>query len=431
MTPHIAIVTGAHLCRNPRVVKEAEALSQAGYRVTVLRPVLDAALAAQDAEIAAGAAWTVRTTTDLTTGRVRPFRARLVRRAAGEAVRRGLQAPDALGYGVRRTLRLARALGADLTIGHQEVGLWVANRLADAGHRVGVDLEDWYSEDLPPEARQSRPVGLLRREEAVAVRRGGHVTTTSEALAEGLARATGGPLPTVVYNAFPLANRAGLDGMVKDRREGDPSRLSLHWVSQTLGPGRGIEEVLAALAQVQTPVELHLRGACTPQAEADLRRQLPAGHALFVHGLVPPGELLSRIAEHDVGLALELGTSVNNDLTASNKIHHYLLAGLPVIASATAGQQEVARKAPRAVQTFAVGDTTALARAIAAYASDRAALDAASDSALEAASQEFSWEVQQQILTESVRASLVGRGGASATNIGQASRTRTTGRAIV
>ena len=412
MTPshdeRIAIVTGAHLCRNPRVVKEAEALSAAGYRVTVLRPVLDAALAAQDAEVAAGAAWTVQTTVDLTAGRVAPLWARLVRRAAAEVVRRGVELPDALGYGVRRTLRLARALDADLTIGHQEVGLWVVNRLADAGRRVGADLEDWYSEDLLPEARQSRPVGLLRREEGVAVRRGGHVTTTSEALADGLARAYGGPTPAVVYNAFPLADRSDLRDETKDRSEGDRSRLSLHWVSQTIGPGRGLEEVVAALAQVETPVELHLRGACTPQAEADLRRQLPAGrgHALFVHGLVPPGDLLARIAEHDVGLALEARTPPSRDLTVTNKILHYLLAGLPVIATATAGQQEIARKAPDAVGTFAVGDTEALAQRIGAYASDRAMLKTASAAALDAASHEFSWEVQRERLAESVRSAL-------------------------
>ena len=407
MSAHIAIVTGAHLCRNPRVVKEAEALADAGHRVTVLRPVLSQDLADLDAELAAGAGWTVQTTADLVSGRVGPTWARLVRRVATEAVRRGAELPDALGYGVRRSLRMARAVRADLTIGHQEVGLWVINRLADAGRRVGADLEDWYSEDLLPEARQSRPLQLLRREEAAAVRRGGHVTTTSQALAEQLARTYGGPVPTVVYNAFPWADRAALDGERRDRAGDGDGRLSLHWVSQTIGAGRGLEDVLDALALVDAPVDLHLRGQCTPEVEAALRTHLPAerGHTLTIHGLVPPAELLGRIAEHDVGLALEAQDSPSRDLTVTNKILHYLLAGLPVVATSTAGQREVAAQAPDAVVTFPVGDVPALARAINGLAS-RAGLERASAAALDAARREFHWEHQRQALVDSVEAAL-------------------------
>lgn len=403
---HVAIVTGAHLCRNPRVVKEADALAEAGHRVTVLRPTLDAALAALDAELARGAGWSLQPTADLTAGRAGPFLTRAVRRGATEAVRRGAELPDALGYGVRRTLRQARALGADLSIGHQEVGLWVVNRLAADGLRVGVDLEDWYSEDLLPEARQSRPLGLLRREEAAAVRRGGHVTTTSGALAGALAQTYGGPTPTVVYNAFPFSDRADLDGERRDRAAGDPDRLSLHWVSQTVGEGRGLEDVLDALAHVEPPVEVHLRGACAPSVEAALRARLPDRHALFIHDLVPPRELLSRIAEHDVGLALEAPRPPSRDLTVTNKILHYLLAGLPVIATGTSGQREVAQKAPGAVSVFAPSDVRGLSEQVTALAADPGARRAGAAAALAAAEREFSWEVQRATQVRSVRAAL-------------------------
>ena len=408
MSVHIAIVTGAPLCRNPRVVKEADALADAGHRVTVLRPVLSRALADLDRDLVAGAAWDVQTTADLTAGRVGPIWTKGVRRAAMEATRRGGERPGALGYGVRRTLRMARELDADLTVGHQEVGLWVVNRLAEEGRLVGADIEDWYSEDLPPEARQPRPTRLLRREEATAVRRGGHVTTTSDALARALQRAFGGPAPATVYNAFPWADRATLDGQARDRAGGDRGRLSVHWVSQTVGAGRGLEEVVDALAGVAAPVDLHLRGRHSPATEAALRRRLRPGsaHRVVLHDPVPPSELLSRIAEHDVGLALEPGSSANNDLTASNKILHYLLAGLPVIATATAGQREIARKAPRAVQTFETGDLRALAALIERFALDRAALGSASAAALDAASREFSWEVQRGRLLASVERAL-------------------------
>ncbi|MEM6287574.1 MAG: glycosyltransferase [Bacteroidota bacterium] len=402
MSTHIAIVTGSPLCRNPRVVKEASALAEAGFRVAVFRPVFSRPLAELDRALVADAAWAVETTVDLTAQRVWP---RLVRRASIEAVRRGVERPEALGYGLRRTLALARAADADLTIGHQEVGLWVVNRLGEAGRRVGFDLEDWYAEDLLPEARRSRPLDLLRREEALAVRRGGHVTTTSDALAAAFAAAYDGPSPTTVYNAFPWADRAALDGETKDRLGGDRQAISLHWVSQRVGPGRGLETVCDALHHVETPVELHLRGLCDPDTEAALRARLPAdrGHTLHLHDPVPPDELLSRIAEHDIGLALEAPDPPSRDLTVTNKILHYLLAGLPVVATDTAGQREIAHKAPDAVSVFPSGDARRLGAAIEALAADP---EVAGRAALAAAEREFSWEVQRATLVSSVERAL-------------------------
>ena len=167
--------------------------------MTVLRPVLDARTADEDAEIVSGANWSVHTTADLTAGRFRSGYTRLIRRAAAEATRCGLDRPEALGYGAHDTLRQALRLDADLTIGHQELGLWVTDRLARQGRAVGVDLEDWYSEDLLPNARVRRPVRLLQSLERTALHRGGHVTTTSHALAGRLVDTYGSAEPSVVY----------------------------------------------------------------------------------------------------------------------------------------------------------------------------------------------------------------------------------------
>jgi len=50
-------------------------------------------------------------------------------------------------------------------------------------------------------------------------------------------------------------------------------------------------------------------------------------------------DLLSRIAEHDIGFAGEMPHCRSRDLTVTNKILQYLLAGLAVVASGTAGQR--------------------------------------------------------------------------------------------
>jgi len=404
---HIAIVTGAHLCRNPRVVKEATALREAGHRVTVLGPATDARLSELDAALVREGGFEHHVVVDVRPGSSERTRHRLVRRLAIEAVARlGWERPEALGYGMRATLRAARDLAADLTIGHQEVGTWVVSQLMDEGFAVGADIEDWYSEDLLPEARVGRPIGLLRRCEGQLVRRGRHVTTTSEALAEALAEVYEGPAPTVIYNAFPWAERADLDEVGRDRE--DTARPSLHWVSQTIGPGRGLETLCAALQRVERPIDVHLRGRAS---EADLQwlhDLFPddRGHRLHVHDLVPPQELLGRIAEHDIGLALEDYDPPSRNLTVTNKILHYLVAGLAVVATDTAGQREVAEQAPEAVRLCQGNDEASLAAQVEAFVQDAGRLERAKAAALDAAHDRFSWEAQRPILVRSVEAAL-------------------------
>ena len=404
LVAHLLLVTGAHLCRNPRVVKEASALTQAGHSVTVLGPQFDAALSDLDAGLARRGGFEHQIAVDL---RGRTLRDRLVRRGAAELVRRlGVETPDALGYGMRQMLRVARSMPADLTIGHQEVGSWVAVRLLKEGRRVGADIEDWYSRDLTPEAQQSRPLRLLTSLERTLLRQCAHVTTTSHAMADALAEAYDAPPPTVIYNVFPWSDRASMGESRTGRDRTDRDRPSLHWVSQTIGRGRGLEAVFEALSQIETPVDVHLRGRVVEEDEAWTRRLFPTapGHRLFLHGLVPPDELLGRIAEHNVGLALEETTPPSRDLTVTNKILHYLLGGLAVVATDTAGQREIGGQVPDAVE-LCTGDPVSMADALRRILAPER-LEAAKTAALIAAQEQFCWEQQAPVLVASVERAL-------------------------
>ncbi len=283
----------------------------------------------------------------------------------------------------------------------------MVDRLAREGRRTGVDIEDWYSEDLLPQDRVGRPTGLLRGAERAALQRGGHATTTSAALAKALAEASGGPVPGVVYNVFPWSDRASMDGKRLDRHDSD-GRPSLHWVSQTVGPGRGLEALFKALRLVSTSVEMHLRGDLSPEAELWLHRAFPSesGHSLRTHPFVSPGELLSRIAEHDIGLALEARTPPSRDLTVTNKLFHYLLGGLVVVATDTQGQAEVAEAVPDAVRLCRSYDADSLAAALNRLVADPESLRAARVAALKAARDRFSWERQIPVLLASVARAL-------------------------
>lgn len=398
---HICIVTGSHLCRNPRVVKEAGALDEAGYDVTVLGPVFNDDLRAEDRALLADAAWDHRASIDLRPRIVGTW-ARLRRKLGTYWTRRGGESPHALGYGVSSTLQRARRLDADLYIGHEEVGTWVVQQLHEEGAVVGADFEDWHTRDLLPEDRAGRPVGVLEDVERTLMQEAAHVTTTSEAMAEAMASTYDAPVPTVIYNAFPWADREAFDELHRDR-DGS-GRPSLHWVSQTIGPGRGLEALCRALQDVERPMQVHLRGQCRPDYHDRLDARFPSenGHDLFVHDLVSPDELLGRIAEHDVGLALEQYEPESRNRTITNKILHYLLGGLAVVATDTDGQREVADKADGAVRLCAPDDGDGLARQIRHFVRSEKSLERAKSDALQAAREMFCWEKQAPRLLASI-----------------------------
>lgn len=409
----VAILTGNHLCHNPRVIKEAGALSDAGYEVKVLGAWFDRSLKKRDHELLRNASFDFVPVVDLTepgfAGSLVRFQCRARVKVAQMAFRFfGAESPSQLGYAAAALRDAALGIQAELYIAHSEAGLAAVSELLRRQCRIGVDMEDWFSEDLLPESRKARPLRMLREMERTLLRQSAHSTCPSRAMSEALAREYGCRPPVVVYNAFPWGDRARLDGRRVDRR--DPDMPSIHWVSQTLGHGRGLEDLLAALPLLKRPAQVHLRGRPVAGFEQWLREQLPADwrRRVFVHDVIANDEMLSRIAEHDVGFAGEKKYCRSRDLTVTNKILHYLCGGLAVVASQTAGQAEIAALAPGAVFLYPAGDSTALAARIDQLLGDPASLAAAKRAALAAAERALCWEKQVRTLIKSAEDAIAG-----------------------
>ncbi|HEY1796216.1 MAG TPA: glycosyltransferase [Stellaceae bacterium] len=403
----IVLLTGNSLCHNPRAMKEATALARAGYQVDVLGAWLDPELKARDERLLKNLPFRFAPVLDAALPGVSAAIDRLRQRAARKAAQlaydlTGAQNPLQLGLGIGRMLRLALRIPAQLYIAHSEPCLAVARRLLRAGRRVGVDMEDWFSEDLLPEARRHRPLGLLRTLEREVLRRGAYASCPSQVMSATLAATYDCPPPTVVYNAFAWSDRQGCDGVDRDRRE---RRVpSLHWFSTTLGPGRGLEDLLAALALLDREFEVHLRGNPAPGFAAWIEGRVPERWRgrVRLHPVVTNDELLPRIAEHDIGFAGEEPHCRSRDLTVTNKVLHYLLGGLAVVASDTKGQGEVAARAPGAVLLYPAGDAQALASVLDRLLGSHEALARAKAAALAVARDFFCWERQEPVLLDAI-----------------------------
>ena len=388
---HILILTSAHLCRNPRVVKEATTLGAAGYDVTVMSISVQPRFEHLDQELMRGLPFK-RVTIDYTASTPAARLANFVQRGATWAARQlltrfGWETARALGS-ASALLRFARSFPADLTIVHTEIPIWAAQYLIRDGRRVAVDMEDWYSQDLLPDDRRTRPLRLLHEAEASALRRAAYVSTTSTSMAQALTEAYGGQRPIVLRNTFPLQPRPPA------QRGAPRSPPRFIWFSQTVGPGRGLEQFLAAWAVTTRPSEVFLLGEDRPGYCARLMDLIPPKRRPDLHFIPPaaPADLPSRLANFDLGLALEPSEPPNKELTTSNKILQYLNAGLAVVATDTAGQREVMQAAPGCGVLADNTDAVSWARQLDALLGDTAQLRRMQHAARAAAEREFCWE---------------------------------------
>lgn len=375
--PRIRIYIGRHLCTAPRPVKEADALAAAGFSVSVHGLWLDPRLIARDLLLLEDRPWTFSPFADGQPGslfsQLRWLRLRFSRRLAVELWKHGKRVtPDLYGYGTRALIRFAFGHPADLSIFHHEGGLLAARILRQRGLRVGVDFEDWFSRDLSPMEQTGRPLAALASLEAEALRNDAYITAGSLAMSFGLASAYATKTPQVIYNAFPLQEPS----VACSRDRTDLHRISLHWFSQTLGPERGLEPVFDALPQLTFPWELHLRADDPACYFSRLLHRLPEPlrPLVFLHETVPNGELFSHIAQHDVGLAVDLPNCPNHDLTVANKVFQYFQAGLAVVATNTAGHREIQQQAPDAMAPLADNSSGSLADCLNHLCSDPARL---------------------------------------------------------
>jgi glycosyltransferase involved in cell wall biosynthesis len=381
-----------HLAEAPRPQKEAAALVRAGHEVMIRGVWWSECLAVEDMELARSIGADFAPLVDVRKGSKNALISRMKRRLAVELYQKiGWVTPRSFGHSGPEILAEAKRLRPDLVIIHSEDGLWAGKRLIERGFRVGVDFEDWFSEDLLPEARKGRPVAALAVLENYMLKHAVYCQATTLAMAEALAISAGVKrVPTAIPNVFPWKERAD---MVQHQHDERGDEVSFYWVSQTIGPGRGLEVLGQALLKVRGNWRLRLRGTLRGKSDwfnnafpASIRNRIELLEAL------PNAKLLARNASHDIGLALEIPYAANKNLTASNKIFDYLRAGLAVVATDTVGQREVMAECPDAGWLVPAGNVSALAKALQEAVDTPDNLALRKLAALAAAEERWSWE---------------------------------------
>jgi hypothetical protein len=394
----VTLVTAGHLATCPRLVKTADALHDAGYDVRVISARHTAWAVSADRALHARRRWRweiVDCTREgsalrwLTTG----VRGKL---AAAAAERMNGRVPlwlAGLAFSRAHAELVRRILGesSDLILNGGGGALAAAVEASTrSGTPCGVDFEDFHCAEHDVDGEGRCRDALAARIMGAAVARAAFVTAGSDAIADACASRFG-RRPVAIHNVFRLPEAPVLE------RSAGPLRL--YWFSQTIGAGRGLEDVVRAAGRARIACELHLRGV-PAVGYLDRLQALAAAEAaqlrIVPHAPADPDSMVEACRPFDAGIAAEQVHVTNRALCLSNKALTYPLAGLAPIVTDTPGQRPLAHDYEGQALMYAPGDVDRLADGLARWAADAAALRRAREAAWSAAQRRWHWDHDEE-----------------------------------
>lgn len=113
------------------------------------------------------------------------------------------------------------------------------------------------------------------------------------------------------------------------------NKIKLVWFSQHIDYGRGLEQIIPVIEKYKDWVQLDLIGQANEHFKNNFLSQKKS---LVFHDFKTQKQLHSDLQNYDIGLAIEPGKDINNNLALSNKLLAFFQSGLFIIATKTDGQ---------------------------------------------------------------------------------------------
>jgi glycosyltransferase involved in cell wall biosynthesis len=408
---HVCIVTPQALGSNPRVVKEAQALHEAGHDITVISVRTLAHVDRRDASILAEVPWRAERLDFTVRGRV--WRLRRAAQTACVLTFRMTKSANLAGRAFSPfTGPLAAAtkrVSADLYVAHYPAALPAAALAAQHHHALyAFDAEDFHLGDLPDRSEYEPEQRLIRAIEGRHLPGCAYITAASPGIADAYVDAYGIARPAVVLNVFPRAQAPSRNTPAGAAEPGP----SIYWFSQTIGPDRGLECVVQAIGRSRIRPHLYLRGSPTSDFIGRLETIAgEAGVAGHLHILSPaaPSKMERLAASCDVGFVGETGWTASRRIALTNKLFSYLLAGLPVVMSDIPAHRGLASELGDAAWLYSTSDASSLAEVLDTLLRNPGRLAAARAAAFMLGQTRFNWDVERAKFLEQVDGALASR----------------------
>ena len=236
-------------------------------------------------------------------------------------------------YSNKRSWLLLNGLHAikektDMVVAHNAGSFYPAQKFASKKNiPLGIDLEDYH----PGETTEIKKGSFLKSLLIKILPTADYISAASPLILEK-SMADVGEIkcsPFVMLNYFPSSQFA-------EPFQNKSDKLLIAWFSQNISFNRGLEQVIPVI-KTNLQTELHLFGNCNDSFK---KEWLTGVSNIFIHNPLPQAELHQQLSAFDIGLAIEPGKDLNNELAISNKMLAYFQAGLYILASDTKAQNK-------------------------------------------------------------------------------------------
>ena len=401
----VVFVTSAQPSANPRMLKEANALLSAGFKVTIIWcPIakwadpFDEKLFTQHPDIK----WVKagyhhqKQPIGYWYARLRQKFWKIVYWLIGN---RSDAAIKSMVLYSQELTKSALKQQSDLYIGHN-LGALPAIIKASQKYKAKAifDFEDFHRGEFQEFSVQSIMISLVEDKYIPEVH---SITTASPGITQSYKAIFPNKVINTINNVFPLGYA------VKEIVQLSQKPLKLFWFSQYVGRRRGLENILQAMSAFnEDEITITLLGTCSSEMRSyfgDLASSLHLSqHQLLFMDPVEEKEIVAIASQHHIGVASELGYIQNRELCLTNKIFMYLLAGNALIMTDTKSQKDFLNANKNIGLLYDQTSVDSLVNALKIYIENPDLLNQHRLNALNLAKEKMNWETEQQLFLDNV-----------------------------
>jgi glycosyltransferase involved in cell wall biosynthesis len=398
---HITLLTSGQPTANPRLMKEAIALHEAGYSVTVIFvPIspwadsFDEALFKKYSEIKF-----FRTGYHCQKNKWLYILSRMRRvcnlylfKKFGEFLNNVDYSTILFGQELKKA---AKKHKANLYIAHNLGALPAAVKAARYHNaKVGFDAEDFHRGEFVESSLERRQTEIIENKYFPSL---DYLSVASPLIGQAYHQLFPGLIPVVINNVFPLTK------VEKKLENSTDTGLQLFWFSQTVGKMRGLECVIEAVGLLKNlSIHLTLLGNTTPDfkeyilqiaTNSDVKQEK-------INFLAPVSdeELFKAASKFDIGIGSETPYCLNREYCLTNKIFTYLMAGNALILSDTKAQKAFLSEFKNIGKLYKHDDPESLASVLSFYAVNKNILATHQKNARELAEKKLNWKIESKKL---------------------------------
>ncbi len=393
----IILVASAQPAANPRMMKEATALQEVGYHVTVVWSTIapwadefDQLIFNRNPAID----W-IQAGYHHKHQKIQYFFARarqkywqIINRLFGNVFDASIKSQVLFS---QELIKKATGIKADLYIGHNLGALPAIVKAAKLHNAKSIfDFEDFHRGEHRPGSLQNKAVSDVEDKYIPHVHR---ITASSSMIAQAYENIYRDKKIITINNVFPLSFA------VKEVVNIPVKPLKLFWFSQYIGKKRGLQTILQAMSNFKkNEISLTLLGTVSNELSDYFKNyisvlQLSTEQLIF---LVPVEEsTIPEIAsQHHIGICSEIAHIENRDLCLTNKLFMYLLSGNALLLSNTKAQQSFLNEYTDIGMLFEQKSVESISRALQFYIDHPDVLNQHRFNALQLAKSKLNWDIE-------------------------------------